>query len=323
MTNDRERTCPLCAKRTALDHEFCDQCGRRIADYCVECGAERRGAGAFCVKCGREFKPFAAPAPRTAEAPPMDETAPGSVGPAAAFIPRWFKRLILGGVVVVVVAAAGIWLTVWFQRQWRDLAEEPGAASVDSTVENAGGIPTASSAVLTVPDTIPLFSKEARWQARFEEGYMEAWSRFRPVEVGGIVELETRTGLRMTGTVVAISNRWVTINREGVEVGVEAAQLTAETAGRLFREEYARQEAARRVEQEQRNEGYRRLRSVAETRSATRPATTRPGPPAVAAPAAPQTEFQTDLQVFKSFMVRLVISLLVIAGVGVVIRHLW
>jgi hypothetical protein len=320
------RKCPLCQQETSRSHEFCDHCGRGIGDYCLECGAERSRNGTFCVKCGSEFKPLPTPPPGAKQSANQQPEIPTEEGSSTPFFPVWFKRLFLGALILFVVFGLGLWLTVWFMRQWAEMRSgDPETAPVATVAPHATeSRAPAHGLPIVIPDTLPTFSRDSRWQARFEHWYVVYLPQFTPLSPGSLLEVETRTGIRMTGTLTSVSNRLITINREGMEIGFEASQLTLSTLSHLFREEYAQNQAAMEVEREQRNEGQNRpLRTVAATRTAQRPDLNPGSKPGVTPPAAPQTEFQTDLATFKQSMLRLVISLLVIVGVVVVVRHLW
>jgi hypothetical protein len=326
MPPSNVRKCPFCQQETALTHEFCDHCGKGLGEYCIHCGAERAQNGTFCVKCGHEFKPFPKRAPGEEPGVAHRPEAPAEDEPPTPFFPVWLKRLILGAVILFVTIGLGLWLTVWFLQQWSEMgAGERDTLAPASSIQSAAesNAPSSESPIM-IPDTIPTFSRDPHWQARFEHWYVAYLPKFKPIASGALLEVETRTGVRMTGTLVSVSNRLVTVNREGMEFGIEASQLTGRTLSLIFREAYAQEQAAKEVEREQLSEGQSQaLRTGSGTRSAHRP-TLKPGAPSgPAAPAAPATEFQTDLSIFKSSMVRLVISLLVIVGVVVVIRHVW
>ncbi len=246
--------------------------------------------------------------------------------PPAPFLPAWFKRLILGSVILFVVFGLGLWLTVWFMRQWAEMEGGEKEAATPATLgQTAGEGNTLSNAPpIVIPDTIPTYSKDPRWQARFEHWYVVSLPKFKPLSPGTLLEVEMRTGVRMTGTLVAVSNQLITLNRAGMQIGFETSQLTSHSLSQFFREAYAQDQATMEVEREQHNEGQNRSqRNVAATRSANRP-DIKPGVTASpTAPVVPPTEFQSDLAVFKQSMVRLLISLLVIVGVVVVVRHVW
>lgn len=322
MTDSLLRTCPLCKLETARYHEFCERCGRPIGHFCVECGAERSTQGNFCVKCGHEFKPLP---------PPPREKQPGqeSSTPAAPLVtplfPVWFKRLILGAVLVFVLAGLGLAVTLWLRRQWSEVeSAQPPAAPAASHA--TGQVEVVSDAEpIALPDAIPIFSKDARWQARFEFWYVKSLPHFKPLPPGSPLEVEMRSGQRLSGTLQALSNRLVTLSRDGMAVGIDPAQLTLRTLSQLYREAYAQEQAALAVEREQQAEGIARaLQSDAGTRTAQRPTAGQPsgkiGPPTTTAPV---TEFQADLAVFKQWILRLAVGLLIIVGVIVVIRHIW
>jgi len=326
MTKPNFRKCPLCQQETARDHEFCDHCGRGIGDYCADCGAKRTPNGTFCVKCGYEFKPFPVAPPGLVQAGEEQAEIPMEEEPPAPFLPVWFKRLILGAVLLFVVFGFGLWLTVWFMRQWAEMGGGEKTITPSAKIAQSAGEKNAFSNAppIMIPDSIPTFSKDPRWQARFEHWYVVYLPKFKPLSPGTLVEVETRTGVRMTGTLVAISNQVITLNREGMQIGFETSQLTLQSLSQFFREAYAQGQATTEVEREQHSEGQSQTRhTVAATRSANRP-DIKPGVTAgPATPVTPPTEFQSDLAVFKQSMVRLLISLLVIVGVVVVVRHVW
>lgn len=49
------RTCPTCGKLNDERHNFCGQCGERIANLCGDCGFENLTTQAFCGECGKEL----------------------------------------------------------------------------------------------------------------------------------------------------------------------------------------------------------------------------------------------------------------------------